>query len=97
MTKQVSIEGKINVDNSEDMRQTLSDILRSKPETIRVDLSQVVSIDSSGLATLLDATAIARKQNTRLILQGIRGQMRYMLEITRLDRLFDIDAEMRTA
>ena len=97
MTNEISIEGRINVDNSDDMRRKLSGILRSKPQTIIVDLSKVSSMDSSGLATLLEATAIARKQNTRLILQGIQGQLRYMLEISRLNRLFDIEGEMRPA
>jgi len=97
LTNEISIEGRINVDNSDDMRRKLSEILRSKPQTIKVDLSKVISMDSSGLATLLEATAIARRQNTRLILQGIRGQLRYMLEISRLDRLFDIEGEMRPA
>ena len=87
MTNEISIEGRINVDNSDEMHRKLSAILRSKPQIIKVDLSKVISMDSSGLATLLEATAIARKQNTRLILQGIRGQLRYMLEISQTESI----------
>ena len=75
------------------MRRTLSNVLRTKPAKVTVDLSAVSYIDSSGLATLLEAVRTARKQNTRLILRGIQGQTRYFFEITHLDRLFEIDAE----
>ena len=75
----------------------LSNVLRSRPETVVVDLSGVSYIDSSGLATLLEAMRTARKQNTRLILRGIQGQVRYFLEITRLDRLFEIEEAEATA
>jgi anti-anti-sigma regulatory factor len=33
----------------------------------------------------------ARKQNTRLALRGVQGQMRYFLEISRFDHLFEIE------
>jgi len=93
VTKEVSIEGRVTVDSSPDMRRTLSSALRSKPSTVRVNLAKVSYIDSSGLATLLEAMRNARKQNTRLILAGVQGQTRYFLEITRLDQVFEMDGE----
>jgi anti-sigma B factor antagonist len=93
VTNAVSIQGRVTVDNSGDMRRTLSHALRSKPATLTVDLSNVSYIDSSGFATLLEAMRIARAQNTRLILRGIQGQVRYFLEVTRMDRLFEANAE----
>ena len=97
MANEVSIEGRVTVDTSPDMRRTLSNVLRSKPATVKVDLSKVSYIDSSGLATLLEAMRNARKQNTRLILKGVQGQTRYFLEITRLDRLFEIEQEEKVS
>jgi anti-sigma B factor antagonist len=73
------------------MRRTLCNALRSKPDAMTVDLSRVSYIDSSGLATLLEAERNARRQNTRLTLKGVQGQTRHFLEITRLDRLFEIE------
>jgi len=93
VTNEIAIQGPVTIDNSGNMRRTLCSALRSKPATLTVDLSNVSYIDSSGLATLLEAMRNARKQNTRLILRGIQGQTRYFLEITHLDRLFDIDGE----
>jgi len=86
----VVVEGRITPDNSGEMRASLSKALRGKPATLTVDLSGVTYIDSSGVATLLEAVRIARKQGTRLVLAGVHDQTRYLLEITHLDSLFDI-------
>ena len=68
----VSLQGRITVNNANDMRGTLADALRSQPKDLTVDLSRVVYMDTSGLATLMEAMRIARHQNTRLVLGGIQ-------------------------
>ena len=88
--EKVAIHGRITIATSGEMRRTLSDALRAKPANVSVDLSDVSYIDTSGLATLVEAVRIARKQGTRLILGGIHDQPRYLFEITHLDRLFDM-------
>jgi anti-sigma B factor antagonist len=75
------------------MRRALSNALRAKPANVSVDLSDVSYIDTSGLATLVEAVRIARKQGTRLIVSGIHDQPRYLFEIAHLDRLFDTAGE----
>lgn len=87
----VYFRGRINIDNSGEMRRMLSNALRSKPAELKVDLSLVTYIDISGLATLVEAARIARAQGTRMVLAGIQGQALYLFEITRLDQVFDID------
>jgi anti-sigma B factor antagonist len=87
----VSIRGRINIDNSSEMRRLLGKALRSKPAEVTVDLSGVSYIDISGLATLVEAARIAREQGTRMIVRGIQGQALYLLELTHLDQLFEID------
>jgi len=86
----VAIQGRITIATSCEMRRMLSNALRAKPANVSVDLSDVSYIDTSGLATLVEAVRIARKQGTRLILGGIHDQPRYLFEITHLDRLFDM-------
>jgi anti-sigma B factor antagonist len=86
----VAIHGRITIETSGEMRRMLSNALRAKPANLSVDLSDVSYIDFSGLATLVEAVRIARKQGTRLILGGLHDQPRYLFEITDLDRLFDM-------
>ena len=86
----VSIEGRVNIDTSGDMRRTIAEALRSMPPALMLDLSGVSYIDTSGLATLLEASRIARQQGIRLVLHGLHGQPRELLHFSRIDHLLDI-------
>ena len=86
----LALHGRITVENSGEMRAALGKVLRQKPAHLPVDLSDVSYMDTSAVATLVEAARIARRQGTRLTLEGLRDQPRYFLEITHLDHLFDI-------
>ncbi len=88
-----TVEGRVTVDNSPEMRNRLAAALKPKPAELTVDLSRVTYIDISGLATLVEASRIAHQQGTRLVLTGIQGQIRYLFEVSHLDQLFDIVGE----
>ena len=88
--KDVMMHGRITVENSGEMRRALSEALHAKPATVSVDLSDVSYIDTSGLATLVEAARIARRQGTRLVLGGMKDQPRYLIEITHLNRFIDV-------
>ena len=93
MLDTVAIEGRITVNNSDQMRRKLLSALRSRSTQVIVDLSQTTYMDSSGLATLLEAVRIARKQGTRLLLAGVSGQPRCLFEIGQIDRVFEFATE----
>lgn len=96
MQELVSISGRITTDTSSQMRSRLGDAMRSKPHTVTIDLSEVEYMDTSGLATLIEAMRIARKQQTELVLRGVQEQPRYLLKVTDLDRLFPIEEEAKS-
>lgn len=85
----VAFEGRISVTNSDHMRRKLLADLRSRPAQITVDLSHVTYMDSSGLATLLEAVRVARSQGTRLVLDGLSGQPRQLFQVANLHGLFE--------
>lgn len=91
MKEIVSMLGRITIDNSDQMRRRLAGALRSKPALVTVDLSDVTYMDTSGLATLMEAMRTARYQGTRLVLSGIQEQPRYLLKVTDLDHIFEIE------
>jgi anti-sigma B factor antagonist len=93
MKPTVVILGRITVNTSDEMRRKLLAALRLKPPQVTVDLSQATYMDSSGLATLLEAVRIARKQGTRLLLAGVSGQPRGLFGIGQIDRLFEFATE----
>ena len=92
----VSLEGRITVGNANEMRCKLAEALLPRLPKLTVDLSGVTYMDTSGLATLMEAMRIARRQGTRLVLGGIQDQPRYLLEVTDLDHVFEIEKVAET-
>jgi anti-sigma B factor antagonist len=86
----VPIHGSVNVDTSDTMRGLISAALRGVPRVVTIDFSGVPYIDTSGLATLLEASRIARQQGTKLVVEGLRAQPRELLHFSQIDRLLDI-------
>lgn len=86
----VSIEGPVNIDTSSDMRRMIAEALHSIPPAVTVDFSGVTYLDTSGLATLLEASRIARLQGTRLVVAGLHGQPRELIHFTQIDHLLEI-------
>jgi anti-sigma B factor antagonist len=91
MTEIVSMVGRITIDNSDQLRRRLANALRAHPALVTVDLSDVIYMDTSGLATLVEASRTAHQQGTRLVLSGIQQQPHYLLEVTDLDHVFEIE------
>lgn len=92
----VSLQGRITINNANEMRRTLAGALRPQPAKLTVDLSGVTYMDTSGLATLMEAMRNARQQGTQLVLSGIQNQPCYLLEVTDLDRVFEIEKAATT-
>ena len=87
----VALQGKITISNANEMRRALADALRPRPAELTVDLSDVHYMDTSGLATLIEAKRIALQQSTRLILGRLQEQPRFLFSVTDLDHVFQID------
>jgi anti-sigma B factor antagonist len=87
----VRIKGRIDVDSSPDLRDLLSAILseRSLPRAITVDLADVSYIETSGIATLIEALRIARHRQTTFFLQGLSGSVLRLFEVTGVLALFE--------
>lgn len=72
----------------------LRNVLRAGVEASRtlavVDLSQVDYMDSSGVATLVDAMKAAKQNKVQFVLCSMGPRVRSIFEIARLDSVFDI-------
>jgi anti-sigma B factor antagonist len=86
----VSIRGRVTIDTSSDMRRMIAEALHSIPPAVTIDFSGVTYLDTSGLATLLEASRTARQQGTRLVVEGLHDQPRELLHFTQIDRLLGI-------
>jgi anti-sigma B factor antagonist len=82
--------GRIDIDSSPAVRERLLALLQvPAPKTLSIDLSAVIHIDSSGLATLIEALRIARGNQTELRLQGLHDRLLQLFEITGILSLFN--------
>ncbi len=89
--------GEIDLNASPVLRQELKRVQTARPERLIVDLSGVPYMDSSGVATLVEAMQIARKNSTRLVLCGMQDKVRSIFEIARLDTVFTIAPDSQAA
>jgi len=86
----VSISGRITIDSSPALRMLLLQQVESAAcELLIVDLYEVVYVDTSCLAVLLEALRAARAQKKTLYLSGLRDRPRFLLEATRILNLFN--------
>ncbi|MBF0093463.1 MAG: STAS domain-containing protein [Alphaproteobacteria bacterium] len=87
----VSLSGEIDLQTSPEVRKSLLTHLEQGKDLI-VDMHAVGYIDSSGVASLVEAYQTARQEGLRFSLAQVgQGAMR-VLQLARLDRVFTIHA-----
>lgn len=92
----VTLEGEIDLDRAPAIRLLLLDCV-SQGRDVLVDLARVTYIDSSGIASLVEALQNAGKAGTQLGLVAISQQAMRVFELARLDKVFAIHADIDTA
>lgn len=92
----VAMHGDIDLELSTDVRRALLEALGHSHAVI-VDLSGVSMIDSSGVASLLEAFQTARKKGKKLVLAGPGEGVQRVLKLARLDTVFQIAADVAAA
>ena len=85
----VRLKGEVDLDGSPAVRQLLLDCVGRERDVV-VDLSGVDYIDSSGIASLVEALQVASRQGTEFGLVAVVGQVRRVFELARLDKVFAI-------
>ena len=87
----IRLSGRIDVDSSPELRDRLRTLLSEEalPQTIIVDLAGVSYIETSGIATLIEALRVARHRQTNFRLQGLRGAALRLFEVTGVLALFE--------
>jgi anti-sigma B factor antagonist len=82
--------GEIDLSRAPSLRVQLSAAQAARPKRLVIDLSEVPYMDSSGVATLVEAMQNARKQGCKLVLAAMQDKVRSIFEIARLDMVFTI-------
>jgi anti-anti-sigma factor len=85
----VVVTGRVTVESSPQLRSVLHETIGAAPSAgIVIDFAGSTYLDTSAIATLLEAATLASNLVVPLRLIGLRGDARLVAEATELDHIF---------
>jgi len=89
----IDVRGHVDLLSSPKMRSAILEGINMKEVSrVAVNLSGVRYIDSSGIATLVEGLQLARSRKCSFVLFGLQQEAKEVLELARLDKIFEIRA-----
>jgi len=96
----VKVKGDVDMNSSAGVREALNQVFKQRSSAMTalvVDLSQVRYMDSSGIATLVEALQNCMKQGLQLRLADLSAPVKDVFELARLAAIFEIYASLSDA
>jgi anti-sigma B factor antagonist len=94
----LTVDGDLVIGESEStFKRTVNRLLEEGKVNLLVDMRKVGFLDSSGLGALVRAMTSSQKEGGQTKLLGAGPQVRKLLEMTRLDSVFENFDDMETA
>ncbi len=90
-------KGDVDMSASPNLRASLRPLVAKDKSRLIIDLSGVPYMDSSGVATLVEAMKLVRNHKGSLALCGMNDRVRGIFEIARLDQYFAIHDSIDSA
>jgi anti-sigma B factor antagonist len=86
----LELSGELDYHSSPELREKLSELITKQAPKILMNLSAVDYMDSSGIATFVEAFQKTKRYQGRLILAELTATVRGVFEIAKLDSIFEI-------
>lgn len=86
------LAGELDFHTSPDLRSQLQAVAEKPSHKVVVNLKKVSYIDSSGLATFVEALQKAKRGSGRLVLAEMVSSVKSVFEIAKLDKVFVLAA-----
>lgn len=80
-----------------EMKQKLHEILSQGLKNIIYDFEGLIAVDSRGLGFLISVQKEVRERDGRMVMVHLTAQFAALLELTKLNRIFEIFLDMETA
>jgi anti-sigma B factor antagonist len=94
----LTVEGDLVIGDPEALfKKTVTRLLEEGHTRLLVDLSAVRFLDSSGLGALVRAMTTSQSEGGQTKLVGAGPQVRKLLEMTKLDSVFEMYENLETA
>jgi anti-sigma B factor antagonist len=87
---QVQIEDRLEADTAQEFRDAMTQLADAGKIMLVLDFSKVSFMDSSGLGCIVSALRQFRQKDGDIKLACITDDVRPLIEIVRLNRVFDI-------
>ena len=81
---QLRVEGEVDLDHAEELREAVLATFSEQPGEVRVDLSGVSFLNSSGLGALLAGYKEAETRGTRFSVRNPQPQVRKVIDMVGL-------------
>ena len=85
------VGGEVDMSTVVTFEKAFSAALDDAPDPLRIDLSAVTFMDSSGLNALIRARNAMEDRGITLVISGISDQVRHLFEISGLTTAFEIE------
>jgi len=92
-SKRINVKGEVDVNSAPVLLEQILTAIARKPEVIIINLKDVTKMDSAGVAVLIESINEARKQGIILSLQDISKPAQQVLEMARVDKLFQVSGK----
>jgi anti-sigma B factor antagonist len=89
--------GRLDVAGAPSLRDAFSEIAKDEPSRVVIDMEGVSFVDSTGLGSVIAALKQLRSTQGELRLAAPNQQVRVVLELTTLDRVFPYYATVEEA
>jgi len=93
----LELSGELDYHSSPELREKLTELTLKQAPKILVNLGGVDYMDSSGIATFVEAFQKAKRYQGRLILAALTPTVRGVFEIAKLDSIFEITSTVADA
>ncbi len=86
----ISLSGRLDAAAAPEVREEIRALIELGSGKLVIDLNDVKFVDSSGLSVLVLALKAAHAKGGKLALLKVNSTLRSLLELTRLQRVFEI-------
>jgi anti-sigma B factor antagonist len=93
----ISATGEIGSVEAPSLRVFVKEAYARQPKRLIIDLAGITYMSTAGVATLVEALQISRKNQVPLVLAGMQDRVRAVFEIARLHTVFKIVATVEAA
>ncbi|MEI6277880.1 MAG: STAS domain-containing protein [Verrucomicrobiae bacterium] len=93
----LKLTGEIDLHASPELRKRLQDCVRSQTPSLLLDFTEVIYIDSSGLATLIEYVRESAGFGGKFALFGLQKKVHSIFALVRLNELFVISGTAEEA